>query len=463
MDAGNLYKPDPKSDPTYFAGINEHLVAQVRPDDRVILDVGCANGRLGEKLKSLRLDRIVYGIERIGPAADQARVVLDAVFQSDVTRDIPPIEAGTLDCIIFGDVLEHIYDPVGVLVRLKPLLRPSGRFLCSIPNFQHFSALSSLVAGDFQYQQNGLLDRDHLRFFGVANVQKMFLDAGCLPRFPDAIRIPIAPEVLAAYTPLLAHLKLNVQAFADKASIYQHICTAEPLPDISLGSESITFISPVTDIRSLQDNLMASPLIRSGRHEFIPVCGATSASDTLRLGLANSRSDCRMVVLVQPDVYLPSGWDDRLLMGVKAAEAHYGAVGVAGVLGVTSLAASRFERAGRTLRRSKAIATAHALPIQAVSLDEMVLAFPRTAGILQQIPADLGFHMYGSAACMEADDAGLAAVIIDAPCLHNTEASEALDAAFVQAAQCFARNWYTRLPYATTLVEFKSNGQIAYW
>src|ERR1700704_169246 len=75
--------------------INEHLLRQVRPEDRVVLDVGCGHGSFGHILKRQRHDRIVLGIEADRAAAGAARSVLDAVFEIDIEGDMPPIEPGS--------------------------------------------------------------------------------------------------------------------------------------------------------------------------------------------------------------------------------------------------------------------------------------------------------------------------------------------------------------------------------
>src|SRR5690349_4560502 len=135
-------------EPAYYAGCNEALLRAVPPSARRILEVGCAEGKLGAALKELRHDREVFGIEREPEVALRAADRLDQVFTIDVETESPPLESGSIDCILFGDVLEHTVDPEGVLRRLRPLLQPAGEVLCSIPNLQHHSMLTALLTGD---------------------------------------------------------------------------------------------------------------------------------------------------------------------------------------------------------------------------------------------------------------------------------------------------------------------------
>src|ERR1700722_2579468 len=100
----------PKSD-DYYDGLNEFLLRQVPLSAQRILEIGCARGRLGYELKRQQATRTVLGIERDPAAAQVARTRLDQVFVCDVELALPDIAPGSFDCVIFGDVIEHLYDP----------------------------------------------------------------------------------------------------------------------------------------------------------------------------------------------------------------------------------------------------------------------------------------------------------------------------------------------------------------
>src|SRR3954466_2739730 len=77
---------------------------------RSVLDVGCGPGLLGAALKRRGVERVV-GVELTPEAARRAAEVLDEVVVADVDVDELPFEDASFDCVIYGDVLEHLIDP----------------------------------------------------------------------------------------------------------------------------------------------------------------------------------------------------------------------------------------------------------------------------------------------------------------------------------------------------------------
>ena len=107
------------------------------------------------------------------------------LFRSEVIHaDIETIDDDTwkkfknADCFIIGDTLEHLRDPWRILKKIRTLLSPRGVVVCCIPNAQHWSLQVKLNMGDFRYQESGLLDRTHLRWFTRQTIIELFKDAG---------------------------------------------------------------------------------------------------------------------------------------------------------------------------------------------------------------------------------------------------------------------------------------------
>jgi SAM-dependent methyltransferase len=155
--------------PEYFESRREDLIAMIPPDCRKILDVGCG---AGEGWKDFSGE--VSGVELNSVAAEKARRYLKEVVCGDIENTKLPFKEGSFDCIVFADVLEHLYDPWGILLKFKPYLAPGGYILASIPNIRHYRVLRSLIfKGEFAYQDSGILDIDHIRFFTHKEIKQL--------------------------------------------------------------------------------------------------------------------------------------------------------------------------------------------------------------------------------------------------------------------------------------------------
>lgn len=139
-----------------------------------ILDVGCSNGAFGRNIKS-HFAAEVWGVD-INPAAIQeAAKVLDKAFCFDLATNLDQFEDEKFDVIYFNDVLEHMPDPYTLLSRVKNKLKKDGVIVASIPNIRFFRVLSDLLFNrDFRYQDDGVMDRTHLRFFTKKSIVRMF-------------------------------------------------------------------------------------------------------------------------------------------------------------------------------------------------------------------------------------------------------------------------------------------------
>lgn len=176
----------PHTDPSYFEFARPELLALVPQAACRVLEVGCGAGRLGESIKR-RQQCQVTGIELNPAAAERARRRLDRVIIADVevdtaadgsrsgTVDFPP---DSFDCLILGDVLEHLVDPEGFLKRARAWLTGDATVIASIPNVRHHSVIGSLLAGNWTYEPAGLLDNTHLRFFTRRAIEALFTRTG---------------------------------------------------------------------------------------------------------------------------------------------------------------------------------------------------------------------------------------------------------------------------------------------
>lgn len=96
------------------------------------------------------------------------------------------------DFVIAADVLEHVYDPWKTLDNMKSLLNENGSIILSLPHAGHNSILACLFNEDLRLSNWGLLDRTHIRFFGIKNIQNLIESAGL--KVMEARFVTIAPD-----------------------------------------------------------------------------------------------------------------------------------------------------------------------------------------------------------------------------------------------------------------------------
>jgi len=139
----------------------------------MILDVGCAVGNFGASLKA-NSDRLVWGVEIDPISAKVAETKLDRVYNGSFSCELE-LPNKNFDCIVFNDVLEHMVDPYAALRYAKELLTRDGVIVASIPNVRYFGNVWLLVVhGSWEYQDTGILDRTHLRFFTKKSIRSTF-------------------------------------------------------------------------------------------------------------------------------------------------------------------------------------------------------------------------------------------------------------------------------------------------
>jgi len=430
-----------------YEELNDALIRAVPDSAKTILEIGCAQGQLGDCLKQLDPERIVYGIERDPDAAEAARRVLDAVFEINIEESDAPVELGTIDCIVYNDVLERLVDPWSVLRRHRSLLSANGSVLCSIPNSQHHSVVTQILRGDLQYQDVGQLDKTHLRFFTFATAIKMLLDAGYEPDLIGSVDAAADDELIEAAMPLFETLRANPARSARYLDMYQMILSGRPLPEPDRTSEvPLTFVVCVNDEAQLEANLLRSPCLRApSPHQVLLFRGCRSAAEGLNAGIAQAVND--LVVLVHQDVYLPEGWTARLAEEWREAERVGGPIGIGGIFGMESRQESG-SFVGHVVDRDHLLARGDGrYPKDIDILDEVLLVVRRDTPA--RFDPALGWHLYGVDLCLSERRRGNRVVLLDALCHHNSLPSAEVDSAYRASEDVMAQKWSELLPICT--------------
>ena len=160
-----------------YESAREDLIVHVPLDSRDILDIGCANGLFGQMLKR-RQDCVVTGVDQDPELVNIARARLDNVISGDIEEIIDRGSLGRFDCILCGDILEHLNNPWKVVGALKRHLKKGGLFVASAPNVANWAIIYEMLKGRWDYVPFSILSGTHLRFFTKHSLKELFEDAG---------------------------------------------------------------------------------------------------------------------------------------------------------------------------------------------------------------------------------------------------------------------------------------------
>lgn len=145
-----------------------------------VLEVGPGDGVITRWLRANKACTSV-GVEYVAQAAEIGRTAFDHMIVGSI--EAPDVQAqaesrGPYDAVIFADVLEHLVDPWRVLRGVRPMLKPTGRVLISMPNVAHWTVRLNLLRGHFDYTDGYLMDRTHLRWFTRRTARELVHTSG---------------------------------------------------------------------------------------------------------------------------------------------------------------------------------------------------------------------------------------------------------------------------------------------
>jgi len=159
-----------------FAVDSKYLsIASLISKDARVLDIGCGGGQLGAALRETGcvVDGIDVSLERL-----VFRKYYNMVWEGDIESFEFNRHLGSYDIVIFSDVLEHLASAEPILRKINILLAHGGRIIISLPNVAFFINRWNLILGRWDYTDEGILDRTHLKFFTLLTSKRLIEDTG---------------------------------------------------------------------------------------------------------------------------------------------------------------------------------------------------------------------------------------------------------------------------------------------
>ena len=245
----------------YYEQANPDLLYRIPVNAKAVLEIGCGAGALGEAYKAINPNATYVGVELMPEPAAQARKVLDHVIEGDISKKeigqlSIPKKITKVDCLIFGDVLEHLVEPEYVLKKLLPLLKDNGVLLLCIPNVQHWSVLANLLRGEWPQEEQGIFDRTHLRWFTKQSVVNMLITQGLNIKeiHPRIFKPEMASEFITALQPALVNLNLSPQEVLEGSAPLQYVvrATKKEVPNIQINGLMLKPQAGMNDVRMIQ-------------------------------------------------------------------------------------------------------------------------------------------------------------------------------------------------------------------
>lgn len=197
------------------------------PTGSTILDVGVGSGALGQMVQTNNVGPI-DGVDIDRRMLERARPFYRNLFKADIDA-VDPLkiwDRRRYDVIVVADIIEHLKDPARAVKLLSQVLTPDGKMLFSVPNATYLGLICELASGNFRYNDEGLLDKTHLRFFSFDSLTQMINQSGLRITHQDTVQMPLALSEFKNHDPAYY---LNMDNLLDRPHLltYQFIVEAQ--------------------------------------------------------------------------------------------------------------------------------------------------------------------------------------------------------------------------------------------
>lgn len=141
--------------------------------NKEVLELGSSTGYLTKEMKANHCQVDIVEIDEVDAKVAEKfarKAYVGSLEDLDVIKKID----GQYDVIVASNILEHLKDPLKILCLIKGKLKKNGQILIALPNIACWAIRKDLfLKGRFEYQETGILDKTHLRFYTYFTAQDL--------------------------------------------------------------------------------------------------------------------------------------------------------------------------------------------------------------------------------------------------------------------------------------------------
>ena len=154
-----------------------------------VLDVGCSKGFIAKEFKDNNFE--FYGVEYNKEDAKEARKYYREIKVLDLDKEKPNYKSDSFDIIIMADIIEHLKESSRTVRHFTKFLKKGGVMVVSTANVANLYVRLKLLFGNFDYEERGIMDKTHLRFFTLKTFRKLAKDSNLKIVKEDFTPIPL--------------------------------------------------------------------------------------------------------------------------------------------------------------------------------------------------------------------------------------------------------------------------------
>jgi 2-polyprenyl-3-methyl-5-hydroxy-6-metoxy-1,4-benzoquinol methylase len=160
----------------YYHWVRREIKPLLPQNPSRVLEIGAGAGATLKWIKVLYPKTETTAVEINSALLPELNQNVDVPIIGSIDETLAQLKA--YDLILLLDVLEHLSDPTATLRNISKLLATGGQIIVSVPNIAHWSvSVPLLFQRRFDYQDAGILDRTHLKFFVEDTAVKLLNDA----------------------------------------------------------------------------------------------------------------------------------------------------------------------------------------------------------------------------------------------------------------------------------------------